>query len=183
MIPSLEVILLSLAVAADATAVCIGWSLAAGRGAFRRGIAMPVAFGLAQSGMAALGYGFGATLSGAIGEAFEWVAVGVLGLLGLRMLWQANKQDEVEETERLTLWLITLLAVVTSIDALAVGVSLSALTDEPMLAIGWIGVVTLVMSLLGLGFGASLGSRFGDWGERIGGLVLIGLAIRLAVAG
>lgn len=181
--PTIEVILLSLALAADATAVCIAWSLCR-PGEWRKGLALPVAFGAAQSGMAAIGLAAGALAVGVLNEAMSIAAVVVLALLGLNLLRPKRNDDpdcEKVASTAPTISTVLTLALATSCDAAAAGVTLSTLTDDPALALIPIGVITLVLSLLGLRLGAALGSRAGKAGERIGGVVLLGLAIKIGI--
>lgn len=206
-------ILLALALAADATAVCIAWSLAHS-GDWRSGRALPWAFGIAQAAMAAVGFLVGAAAIGSLTTVCTWVAVVALGAIGLKMMWPKEAKREPEGSggssgkalgtsdsdvqlsqeeapcvgvdpatlhKRATLAVVVTLAVATSLDALAAGVGLPGITDWPGWAVAWIGVVSLVLPAIGLVLGVRLGNRFGCWGERVGGAVLILLAVKTAV--
>jgi len=187
-----DTILLALALAADATAVCIAWSLAHG-GNWRSGRALPWAFGIAQAGMAGIGYVVGAAAIGGLSEVCTWVAVVALAAIGLKMMWPKRKSDEPEDgvspssddalKRRATFGVVATLAIATSLDALAAGVGLPGLTEWPLWALAWIGVVSVVLPALGLVLGIKLGARFGAWGERIGGAVLVALAVKTAWLG
>jgi putative Mn2+ efflux pump MntP len=176
----LETLLIAIGLAMDAFAVSLGIGtsgrastagaksrLALGFGFFQ--FAMPLAGGLAGSRIAALISGFD-----------HWVAFGLLGFVGGRMLW-SSCQTEVEthagDPSRGRVWLILCLA--TSIDALAVGLSLAMLHSSVLQPAAIIGVVTAGISLIGLLLGARLGALIGKRAEAVGGLVLVGIGLRI----
>lgn len=226
-----ESILLALALAADATAVCIAWSLAHA-GDWRSGRALPWAFGIAQAAMAAAGFLVGAAAIGSLSTVCTWVAVAALGAIGLKMLWPKGEKRDLARADdrsgvsdssgpgsrrraesstsvtsaaqdsevspsneeppcigvdpatlhkRATLAVVVTLAVATSLDALAAGVGLPGITESPEWALVWIGFASLLLPTIGLVLGVRLGNRFGCWGERVGGAVLILLAVKTGV--
>jgi putative Mn2+ efflux pump MntP len=193
--PSVWVLAVSLA--ADAMAVCIAWAIGAAArekpdGAresvkptqsLRPGLWLPLAFGVFQSGMAGGGWLIGDAAGALLHEALRWVAAGLLLIIGLKMLLhRADRADPDSEapTRSLTARLLLVLALATSMDALAAGVGLNALTEQPLIALIPIGVVTAALSLAGYRFGAKLGLRVGLWGTRLGGAMLLLLAAKAA---
>lgn len=175
----IALLILSCSVAADATAVAIAASI---RGVtFRQGAALSFAFGAAQSIMAAIGWIGGAAL-GEVWSAWDhWVALALLSVVGIRMIREAFE----EEAERAPLigglQSLLMLSVATSIDALAVGVSLPALGAPPVMSLAMIGLVTLLFCAAGAAFGRFVGERFGRTMEIAGGIALIALGITIVL--
>ena len=161
----------------DATAV------AAARGLVRRGreiLILPALFGLFQAGMAALGWGLGAW-GGKYVEAYDhWIAFGLLVAIGGKMLYEAWKGEEAKE-DKAGLWTYVVLALATSIDAAAAGITLPLVPVSPVISIVLIGTITAGCSALGYVAGRAVGARLGNRLEILGGLVLIGLGVRVLV--
>ena len=172
-------LVISFSVAADATAVAIA---AAVRGAsMRYGAALALAFGMAQAAMAAIGWLGGAAL-GTIWAAWDhWVALTLLTAVGAKMIKEAfqSEKEEEEAAAEPGFASLVVLSIATSIDALAVGVSLPTLGTPALLSLAMIGVVTFLCSAAGAAFGRYLGQRFGKVMEVAGGLALIAIGIRI----
>lgn len=176
----LEALLLSVALAMDATAV------AAARGVLgmsrRDAVRLAVAFGVFQAGMAAIGWLAGGTLAERVAPWDAWIAFALLILIGGKMLWEALRRgdDEVPDVS-LGLRALVGLSIATSIDALAAGVTLPVIPAPPPITLVAIGVATLVLSLAGGLGGAALGAKVGKKLEILGGVVLIAIAIKTVV--
>ena len=176
--------LLALGMSVDAFAAALGQ----GANARRRGLGALLAtgaiFGLVEALTPLIGWALGVMASYAIAAVDHWVAFGLLAAVGLRTIAEALRPAPAQEAPRRLSngWLrIVATAVGTSIDAMAVGVSL-AFVDMPILAVAAaIGVTTTAMALLGLGLGRRLGQRFGRGVELVGGLVLIGVGATILV--
>lgn len=170
-------VFLAFGLAMDATAV------AAARGLARRGreiVILPLLFGLFQGGMAALGWGLGAW-GGKYVEAYDhWIAFVLLVAIGGKMLWEAWRGEEAKEGEA-GLGIYLILALATSIDAAAAGITLPLMSVSPLIAIVLIGTITAACSALGYVAGRALGAHLGNKLEILGGLVLIGLGVRVLV--
>lgn len=145
-----------------------------------------VIFGLFETGMPIVGLLLGHRLADTFGHAARWIGAGVLIATGLYALLQAVRDmrgKETDEPEAPTgqstgRMLVTGLAL--SIDNLAVGFALGAEHVSVPLAVIVIGVVSVTLSLLGLELGNRIGTRAGDSGELIGGVVLVGVGIAIA---
>lgn len=174
-----SLLVLSVSVAADATAVAIAASV---RGiTFTRGLVMALCFGAAQSVMAGIGW-----LGGlALGEQWEkwdhWIALVLLSGVGIKMIREAFTEDHGAEPFVASWSAILFLALATSIDALAVGVSLRTLDVPIAVALMLIGLVTFLLSAAGAAFGRFLGERFGRLIEVAGGAGLIAIGISIVV--
>ena len=132
--------------------------------------------------MPLIGFFLGTLFAGAI-EAFDhWVAFGLLAIIGINMLKEAFEKDECEECgcDDLSAKKMFVMAVATSIDALAVGISLAMAGDVNIwLAIALIGVTTFSFSGLGVKIGNVFGSRFEQKAQIAGGVILILLGLKI----
>ena len=180
--PILETLLLAFALAMDASAVSLG----VGTGGFAHS-ARPVFrlsfhFGLFQGLMAFLGWAAGAGLAHLIAGLDHWIAVVLLSFIGARMVFAGldprPETRTIDPTRGLTM---VMLAIATSIDAAAAGLSLAVLGYPiafPALAIG---LVTSGLSLAALTAGQRLGTAFGKRMEIVGGLVLLFIGARILI--
>lgn len=169
-------LLLALALAMDAFAVALTQG-AKFRPSARQGLAIAATFGVFQALMPLAGWVIGAVALAYV-EAFDhWIAFGLLTFLGVRMLGFGGDDDE--DTPALTGKTLLIAGVATSIDALAAGITLPTLGVSPWAAALLIGVVTFALSAAGVMLGRRAGDHMGEWAERIGGLILIGLGIKI----
>jgi manganese efflux pump family protein len=173
----IESILLAIALAMDATAVATGRAVV---GLNRReAVVLAASFGLFQGGMAAIGWGLGASAMGIVERWGHWLVFGLLASLGGKMILEAlRSRPDDGSPALLSIRTIVVLSVATSIDALAAGVTLPLLRAPVALSLVSIGLVTFALSLGGALGGAALGARFGRRLEVLGGLVLIGIGIK-----
>jgi putative Mn2+ efflux pump MntP len=180
-----EAVALAFALAMDATAVAALRGLQnrdRGHGA-RDAVVLPLLFGLFQSGMTFLGWMLGET-GGKYVEAYDhWIAFGLLALLGGRMAYNGffSRGDDDTRPDKRGLLIDLGLALATSIDAAAAGITLSLVPVNPGIAIGIIGVVTWVCCMAGYVLGKAAGKRIGARLEGIGGLLLITIGVRVLV--
>ena len=181
-----ELLLLALGLSMDAFAVSICKGLSMKKAGFKEGAICGAWFGGFQAAMPLLGYFLGSLFADAISKFDYWVAFGLLALIGANMLKEAfsKKCDACEEhTADLGFKTMFLLAVATSIDAAAVGVSLAMGQANIWLAIALIGVVTFAMCAVGVKIGNVFGSRYEKKAQAVGGFILIGLAVKFLVEG
>lgn len=176
----MELGLLAVALAADATAAAAG--IGAATRSPRRTAGAAVLFGVFQAGMAALGAWGGAAITDAAAAWDHWVVFGLLTAIGARTLWEGWTGAETEAGERA--WgarAMLLLAFATSVDALAAGMTLPLLGHPVVVASLTIGAVTAILSFVGGELGRRLGDRFGPRVEMAGGIVLIAIGARVLV--
>lgn len=165
----------------DATAVSAGYAL---RGLQKMQIvALALVFGVFQTLMALLGAVGGQRLDDLIGGWDHWVALVLLVVVGGRMIREAfeDEDDDAPPAPRLTLGAILILGIATSIDSLAVGLTLPTLGLQIVRSSIVIGIVTGLCSLGGAWIGTRIGERFGRRIEVLGGLILIGIGISVVV--
>lgn len=169
-------LLLAFALAMDAFAVALTQGARFRPGA-RGGVAIALTFGMFQALMPLIGLGIG-TFALVYVEAIDhWIAFGLLSFLGVRMLG-GHVGDE-KGTHALTGRTLLLAGLATSIDALAAGLTLPTLGVPPLLAVALIGIVTALMSGTGVLLGRIAGDWLGTWAERAGGIILIGLGVKI----
>lgn len=173
----LTVLLLAIGVAADATAVAVVASVAGVTR--RRAIEMAFCFGGAQALMSALGWIGGISLGKSWAAGDHWVALVLLSIVGVKMIRSAVSGQPKPLLQ--SGFALLVLSLATSIDALAVGVSLATIEVDARIAIAAIGIVTFVCVLAGAAIGRHVGARFGRNIEIAGGVVLIGIGIAIVV--
>jgi putative Mn2+ efflux pump MntP len=174
----LSVLALSFGLAMDATAVCAARAL--GARDRRELIILPLLFGVFQAGMASLGWLGGRAAVKYIGAWDHWVAFGLLVLIGGKMVIEALRDHDEQMTPGTPLLYLGL-AIATSIDAAAAGLTLHMLEVAPWLALVLIGTVTAALCTLGYAAGRALGHKVGPKLGAVGGLVLIGIGIHVLI--
>ncbi len=178
-----EILSMAVGLAMDALAVSIAAGLAVERVTPRRVFRIAWHFGMFQALMPVLGWLAGQTVAGYIAAWDHWIAFGLLSFIGGKMLYEARKGEQLAEGETrpdpTKGMLLMMLCIATSIDALAVGLSLAMVRVsiwQPALVIG---VVTCILSALGIIFAGRLGEKVERWADAFGGLVLIGIGVRI----
>ena len=176
-----ELLLLAVGLSMDAFAVSVCKGLAMKKSDLKASLACGVWFGGFQALMPLIGFFLGALFAEAIENFDHWVAFGLLVLIGVNMLREALGKDEAEQsTADFSVKTMFILAVATSIDALAVGISLAMAGDVDILtAVGLIGLTTFLLSALGVKIGNVFGSRYEKRAEAVGGVILILLGIKI----
>jgi putative Mn2+ efflux pump MntP len=172
----IEAILLAFALAMDAFAVALTQG-AKFRPDARGGLAIAATFGMFQALMPLAGWVFGAVALVYVEAIDHWIAFGLLSFLGVRML--GGHVGDGEASQALTGRTLVLAGVATSVDALAAGITLPTLGVTPWIAVALIGLVTFAMSGAGVILGRRAGDHLGEWAERIGGVILIGLGVKI----
>ena len=179
----LELLLISVGLSMDAFAVAICQGLSMTRLNWRRAGVIALFFGGFQAAMPVLGWALGFRFAVHIQEFDHWVAFLLLGLIGGNMIREALGPEEAEETPcaagQLDLRQLFLMAVATSIDALAVGVTFAFLEVLIGPAASVIGATTFCLSLVGVAVGNFFGTRYKRRAELSGGVILILLGIKI----
>ena len=164
----------------DALAVSIAAAMSLSRITPRHVFRLAFHFGLFQFMMPVLGWFLGSSVASLIRDYDHWVAFGLLLFVGGKMLWEAWRgEDRAARTDPSRGWMLVTLSVATSIDALAVGLSMAFLDVAILGPSVVIGLVTGSLSALGVTFGGRLGSRWSESAEVVGGCVLIGIGARI----
>jgi len=177
-----ELLILAFAMSMDAFAVSICKGLSMKKAGLKEGSICGIWFGGFQALMPLIGFFLGSLFAEAIERFDHWIAFGLLVIIGANMLKEAfGKCDSCEEHDAdLSFKTMFVMAVATSIDALAAGLSLSMAGGVNIwLAISLIGVVTFVMCALGVKIGNIFGSRFEKKAQIAGGVILILLGTKI----
>jgi len=176
----IELILISIGLSMDAFAVAICLGLSLRKFTFDKALIVGLYFGIFQAGMPVAGY-FAATLFADHIIAYDhWIAFILLGFLGGKMILGSLKKEEIEKEEpSLNFKTMLPLAIATSIDAAAVGVSFAFLKVSIAPAVLLIGITTLILSMLGVKIGKLFGAKLKSKAEFAGGVILILLGIKI----
>ena len=180
----LTLLALALALAMDAFAVAIVTGLTlkplTGRQVFR----LSFHFGLFQALMPVLGWSVGAAMYRYISRFDHWIAFGLLTFIGIRMMAEASREPVARRpaTDPTTGWDLVMLSVATSIDALAVGLSLAMVRAGIVLPAVVIGLVAATMTVVGMVLGRKVGTLWGRRVEVVGGLILIAIGINILLS-
>ena len=175
---SLLILSVGLSMDAFAVSVCKGLSI---RGSSRKASVLCGAwFGGFQALMPLIGFFLGSLFAEAIESFDHWIAFGLLVLIGANMIREALSQEEEETDADLSVKTMFLMAVATSIDALAAGISLAMAGDVNIFAaVALIGITTFVLSAIGVKVGNVFGSRYEKKAEFAGGVILILLGVKI----
>ena len=179
-----ELLLLAVGVSMDAFAVSICKGLAMKKATLKASMTCGLWFGGFQALMPTIGFFLGTLFSDAIQSIDHWVAFVLLGIIGINMLKEAFENGECEccsdANADMSPKTMFVMAVATSIDALAVGISLAMAGNVNIwLAVGLIGAVTFLLSGVGVRIGNIFGSRFEKKAEATGGIILILLGLKI----
>lgn len=177
---------IAVALAMDAFAVSIAVGIQLKSIHFRQFFRLSFHFGLFQALMPVIGWSAGLSIRAFIETWAHWIAFGLLAVIGGKMLKEAfNRNDHKEtETKDATRGLtMVMLSIATSIDALAVGFSLSIINEPILFPAIVIGIVALVFTILGLSIGktAAGSSKIKPYAEVLGGLVLLGIGLNILI--
>ena len=178
-----ELLLLAVGLSMDAFAVSVCKGLALRRTTFQAELTCGVWFGSFQALMPLAGFFLGTLFAGAIEAVDHWIAFGLLAIIGVNMLKEAMLKEEECDcggSADLSVKTMFVMAVATSIDALAVGISLAMVGNVNIFfAVTLIGICTCLLSMLGVRIGNVFGSRFEAKAEIAGGVILIALGLKI----
>ena len=175
----IDLFLLAAGEAMDASVVSMAKGTATRQLGFRHYMSVGLWFGGFQAAMTLIGYFVGAHFASFIAAYGYWVAFALLLFVGAEMIKNAFSKDEAKADANYSVIPMLLMAVATSIDALAVGVSFAFIEVDIWLAAIIIGVVTFVFSAAGLKIGNIFGNRYNRSAELVGGIILIALGIKI----
>lgn len=175
----IELFLIAVGLSMDAFAVSVCKGLAMPKCTFKKAAIVGLWFGGFQALMPAIGYILGAQFQEAIASIDHWIAFVLLALIGGNMIHEALDNDEEEADASLDVKPMFLLAVATSIDALAIGITFAFLKVNIIPAVCFIGIVTFIISFAGVKIGNIFGARYKNKAEIVGGVILILLGLKI----
>ena len=179
-----ELLVIALGVSMDAFAVAVCKGLSMKRMSWKNAVLTGLYFGGFQAGMPLIGYFLGAQFSDLITSIDHWIAFALLCFIGGNMVREAvhgwkEKDGGEEQNDSFDVKTMVPLAVATSIDALAVGVTFAFLQVDIVPAVSFIGVITFFFSVFGVKIGNTFGAKFKARAELAGGLILILMGCRI----
>ena len=174
-----ELFLLAVGLSMDALAVALCKGLALGKLDLGRALWVGLWFGGFQGLMPLAGWALGAGFARSIAAIDHWVAFLLLGWLGGNMLCTARADEPEDSSAALDLRAMLPLAVATSIDALAVGITFAFLQVNIVPAVSFIGATTFILSAVGLKVGNVFGLRYKSRAEIVGGIILILIGVKI----
>lgn len=176
----ITILFIGVGLAMDACAVSLAKGMSLDKDKVKKyALILALAFGFFQALMPAIGYFAGSHFADYIQSIDHWIAFILLSLIGINMI-KEEKEDEVK-IHSISFKDILLLAIATSIDALAVGVSFAFLKVNLWIATTTIGITTFVLSFICVLFGKTLGNLFEKYAEYMGGSILILLGIKILI--
>lgn len=180
-----ELFLIAVGLSMDAFAVSVCKGLGMQRLNMGQAVVIALFFGGFQALMPVIGWAVGAQFAHFVSTYAHWIAFALLAFVGGKMLWDAFHEDEGEDAGpfKLELGDLLMLAIATSIDALAVGVSFAFLDVAIAPSAALIGVTTFVLSLVGVAVGHQFGSRWEKPATIVGGIVLILIGVKVLLEG
>ena len=174
----LELFLIAVGLSMDAFAVAICKGLSVEKVKLKHGLIVGLYFGGFQAGMPLLGYFLGSSFAKYIENFDHWIAFLLLGIIGFNMIRESREKEE-EVNASFGFKAMLPMAVATSIDALAVGVSFAIMQVQIIWAVTFIGVITFALSAIGVKIGNHFGAKYKSKAELFGGIVLILLGIKI----
>ncbi len=179
---TLTIFIIALGLAMDAFAVSITSGIAIKRLRIRYALRIALFFGAFQAIMPVIGWFAGLGMRDLISAIDHWIAFTLLLIVGCKMIYESTVMDEEKDKkDPLNLYVLIILSVATSIDALAVGLSLSFINVAIIAPAVIIGVITFLLFFLGVYVGDRFGHFFESRIEILGGMILIGIGIRILI--
>jgi len=179
---SITIVIIAVGLAMDAFVVSIISGSAYRQLHVRHALRMALFFGAFQAFMPLVGSLAGLTLREYITHCDHWIAFGLLAAVGGKMIYESFKIKSVEENpDPSNIFVLLVLSVATSIDALAIGITLSLLAGSIVVAVIIIGLITFVLSYLGVYIGKRFGHFFESKMEALGGIILIGIGTKVLI--
>ena len=175
-----SIIAIALGLSFDTFAVSLSYGVLQNKIFFRQAARIAIVFAVFQGGLTVLGYFLGSIISEYLKTLDHWIALGLLGFLGLKMIIEGLKRNETKEIKDYSKPVILIsIAIGTSIDAFAVGVSFAFLDVRIWISGIIIGIVTFLASMTAIRIGKSAGEKLGGKVEVIGGLILVAIGLKI----
>lgn len=176
-----ELVIIAVGLSMDAFAVSIGKGLSLKQIKLRHVLSVGLWFGGFQALMPLIGYLLGATFTAVVSDFDHWIAFFLLGIIGFNMIRDSFSKEEEKHDDDFSFRTMLMLAVATSIDALAVGVSFAFLSVDLWISVALIGLITFAFSAVGLKIGNIFGNKYKSKAEFTGGVVLVLMGVKILV--
>lgn len=178
-----EIFLIGVGLSMDAFAVSICKGLSVSKIKLSHMLSAGIWFGGFQALMPLIGYLLGSSFAQYVQQVDHWIAFILLAIIGINMIKEAKEGSDNNQNSSFSVKTMFMLAVATSIDALAVGVTFAFLEVNIILSIGIIGITTFAFSVAGIKIGNIFGSKYSTISEIIGGIVLIIIGLKILMEG
>lgn len=178
---NIEIIILAFALSADAFAVSVSSGVCVKHVKILNSLKMALFFGVFQGLMPLIGWFAGSIFYEYIKDYGSWIALIFLSTIGIKMIAESFNHENKEYKNYFNTKVLFLLAIATSIDALAAGFSLNFLKIDIFIPAIIITIITFIVSFLGILIGKKVGNVFGRKAEIAGGLILVGIGVRLVI--
>lgn len=175
----IEIILLSIGLAMDAFAVSVCKGISMKKMDWKKACIIGLWFGVFQMLMPLLGYFLGSTFESVVTNIDHWIAFILLGVIGVNMIKESFSTETENCNDNISFKTMFVLAVATSIDALAIGITFAFFQVNLIFALTSIGIITFVMSVIGTKIGNRFGIKYENTAELIGGVILVILGIKI----
>ena len=176
-LPELFILAVGLSMDAFAVAVCKGLSMK--KMDWEKAVVVGLYFGGFQAMMPVIGYLLGVQFQSKIVTIDHWIAFVLLGIIGLNMIKESTEKDVEKTDDSVNFKTMSVLALATSIDALAVGVTFAFLNVLIVPAVSFIGVITFALSMAGVKIGNMFGCRYKSKAELAGGIILVLMGFKI----
>ena len=176
-----EIILTAIALSMDAFAVSICKGISLKKINLRNCVLIGTYFGLFQALMPIIGYLLGHNFKDLIMSIDHWIAFILLLSIGINMILESSKEEILDNKEKLSFKVMIVLAIATSIDALAVGITFAFLDVDIIGSSLIIGIITFTLSILGAKFGNVFGNKLEKRAQVLGGIILIMIGLKILI--
>ncbi len=174
-----ELILISIGLGMDAFAVAVCKGISMKKMDWRKAIIIGLYFGIFQGLMPLIGFVLGKSFESIVTSIDHWIAFVLLGFIGSNMIREAFSKEEEKIDDSICFKKMIVLAIATSIDALAIGITFAFLKVNILLAIIMIAIITFTLSVLGTKLGNKFGNKYGSKAEFAGGIILILIGLKI----
>lgn len=175
----LEIVLISIGLAMDAFAVAVCKGLSMKKMDWKKAIIIALYFGAFQALMPVIGYFLGVSFQDLVTQIDHWIAFALLGFIGVNMIKESFQEESETANDSIDVKTMIVLAIATSIDALAVGITFAFLRVNVILAVLLIGIITFILSLIGVKIGNKFGDKYERKAELAGGIILILMGLKI----
>lgn len=176
---AIEILLISIGLAMDAFAVSVCKGLAMKKMSWKKAIIIGLYFGIFQAVMPVIGYFLGTTFERFITNVDHWVAFILLVGIGINMVKEAFDRESENRNDNVDVKTMLVLSIATSIDALAIGITFACLKIHIVMPVITIGLITFIISIIGVKIGNRFGDKYEKKAEIMGGVILILLGIKI----
>ena len=175
----IELLLLSVGLGMDAFAVSVCKGISMKKMDWKKAIIIGLYFGGFQALMPVIGYFLGSAFESLITNIDHWIAFILLSIIGLKMIKESFNKNSNKCNDCVNFKTMIVLAIATSIDALAVGITFAFFKTNLWISVGIIGIITFGISLLGVKIGNRFGDKYENKAEFIGGLILVFIGLKI----